>query len=187
MKLLNLRKIAFLTLCFILLSGCFHLQTAASYPENLKTLYFTSNNVYSEISQNIKSKLRGTHTHFVDSKNATPFTLSLSNSHTNVDLPINYSANLATVYTYSMSVTATLILRKNNHCFTIFQQPFLASQNITYNANQVGPATITPLMRRSLTRQLVNAIYYRLISKQTQMTIAQLHSSSKGLTSSCQP
>ncbi|OGO91469.1 MAG: hypothetical protein A3F10_02295 [Coxiella sp. RIFCSPHIGHO2_12_FULL_42_15] len=173
--MLKLVKIVVLTILCCFMGSCFHLQTQDAYPANLKNLYFTSDNVYNEISQNLQSKLRAMGVHFTESKNAAPFTLALSDSKTSTILPTAYSTSSATAYIYTLTVTATLLMQKNKKKLTVFQTPLVATQSVTLNVNQVGSSAITPLMRRTLTRQIVNSIYYLLISKGTQHTIISLN------------
>ncbi len=160
----NLKRLLTLStiLCIsLLVTSCFHLRRPSDFPKPLRTLYFTSDNVNSAITSELKRQLKASKVHFSSSSSYAPLTLKLYNSRTDTNIPIAFDSTAASYYYYKISVNVKLSTKNNQ---TIFDTPIAVSENIIYNVNQVGTPVITLLMRRTLTRRLVNTIYDQLIS-----------------------
>lgn len=169
----RLQKIVALIVLCLGTHGCFHLQSAANFPTELKTLSLVTDNVYGEISEDLTRKLRAVNVQLTTAT-AAPVILKLSNSKSTTIIPTAFNSLMATSYAYSLSVRVELSFKMNGKSTPIFNAVRTASQSVTYNVNQIGTPVITPLMRRTLTRQLVNSIYTILTSTGIKNSIATL-------------
>ncbi len=167
-----MRKLFITSLCLLslVLAGCgFHLRQPSDLPTALHHMQLKPHNVNEAISSTLRAELTALHAKLDKSA---PITLVLSHSKTDTDIPVVFNANADTNYTYTLSVHAKLI---NTAGKVIAQRTISASETVLHNVNQVSPPVFTPLMRSTLTQQLVDNIYTWLSSGST---IAAINASS---------
>lgn len=155
----------------LLLSGCgFHLRSAADFPASLKTLHLISKNVNAAITSELRRQLIASGVSLTSNPNA-PYTLSLMNSHINTKLPTVFDSNAASIVIYTITVSSMKLTNQKHKA--LIDTSIMARQSVVYNVNQVGTAVITPLMRRTLTRQVVNSIFNRLANFTAETKVKQ--------------
>lgn len=158
------------------LTGCFHLRTPEDFPPQLKNLYLSTNNVNSSITTQLARELRAANVNLAPPAKLAPLTLELSNSHTNVVMPISFNNSTATSYLYQISIQLKLYTHDQKF---ILNEPITISQSVIHNVNQIDTPVITPLMRRTLTKRLINNIYDRITSVDVIKAIDKLNSKQK--------
>ena len=155
------------TYCITMITGCgMYIRSPDDFPASLRIMELITINVNNAITTELQRTLLAAHVAL--NNHIAPFTLTLHDSRMETDMPIVFNANAATVYTYHFSVGLILSDAHNNK---IIDTTVSAMENVTNNVNQVSPPVFTPLMRRTLTQQLVNNIYSVLTSETTQKAI----------------
>lgn len=164
MKKLFQNIVAFFMLSGLLfLGGCgLHLRQPGDFPVDLRRMLLTADNVNHAITATLERQLTASDVNLTEAD--APLVLALSNSKTNTEMPRVFNANADTTYTYTLLVHVRMTTRAGK---VILDRDVSASESVLHNVNQVSPPVFTPLMRSTLTQQLVGNIYTLLISKKT--------------------
>ena len=152
------------------LSGCFHLRSKELIPEHLRVMSVSSDNVYDEIRTNLIRRLNAAG---IVTDTTAQIQLSVKNSKNTTDVPVIFDSLQGTVYSYMISVDVELSCASGKN---ILSTRLSAKEDILHNINQVSPPVFTPLMRRSLSQQLVDSIMNLITSKRVDNEVmAQCH------------
>ncbi len=156
--------------CYSLLAGCgFRTLSPHDIPPPLRNIYVDTKNPYAPLVVQLKRMLTSLKVRMVNSPQAAPVTLRISDIKTDFSMPpIIYSGN-ATAYTYSLAVT--IELTKKNGSLIYGPNKISISRSLLQNVNQVYVPNADMLMQRDLTRNMVTIIYNRITSRDVQKAL----------------
>lgn len=157
-------------LCCAILSGCeFHMRSAASFPSELHTLYFSTDKPYSALSIQLKELLHSMQVHITNKQSNARFSLIISNDTFSYSRPEIVDTTLPTSITFVHSVTVSI--RDNTSNTIITSESFSASQILVLNVNQIYTANANELVKQQLNRRIASLIYYWLRSINTKTAL----------------
>jgi outer membrane lipopolysaccharide assembly protein LptE/RlpB len=146
-----------------LCSSCgFHARSAEDLPKELNTIALRMPNIDSGFQEDITRLFHSLHVK-IDSN--APVALDISEfNFSHIDPELTTTAQAVT-YTYNMTLTFSLI--KNNK-IVVSSKTLHASRSIIMNVNQVYTSSTVSLAKHELEREIINTLYYQLISQNTQ-------------------
>lgn len=164
-----IKKILFSSLLLMnlwLFSSCgFNTRTANDFPKELKTISVKMPNIDRIFQEDIIRLLQSLHVK-IDSN--APITLDINTfnfTHTHPEL-----TTTAQAVTYIYHMTLTFSILKNNKIL-VPPKTLSASRSIIMNVNQVYTSSTASLAKRELEREIINLLYFHLISQNTQRAL----------------
>jgi outer membrane lipopolysaccharide assembly protein LptE/RlpB len=168
-KALFFMLVTFLT-CFLLSACGFHLAGREQIPVQLKQLYVTSHDPYSDFSKQIKQALRLHHITLVSNPTQARFTLLLSNTALSTS-QTSIGSNQQTRQ-YNAVFTSHFILKDNKTQATISDFTLSQQQAVTLFSNKL--IENTPQLeqtQQTLQRDVISQLFFHLDAENTRAAL----------------
>ena len=138
----------------------FHTRSAYNLPPSLKTIAVRMPGEDKGFQADIRQLLTSLN---IRIKSNAPFVLNISDISFSHSQPNLISTEIAVTYNYTMTMTFSILKGEKK---IIPNKTLSASRNIIMNVNQVYTSAVTELARRELSREIINLLYYQLISQE---------------------
>lgn len=147
-------------ICGVLTACGFKPRSPSDIPQQMRVLYLDSSNPYHPLVVQLRRTLKALNVQFTQFKKNAPVILQINGINWNAIIPPIVSTTNTITYTYVLHVTVALETKEGKrvrgpHTFSL-------SRTLVQNNAQLYTPNATRLMKREMTRTMVDLIYHYL-------------------------
>ena len=163
-----LKLLLILSFCLITSACSFVPRSKNAFPDELNRIHFSPSKPDSALSTQLNALFRSMDVKVVKNNAPAPFSIVVTNDNFSYGRPDIVDSTLPTTISFSQSAHIAI---ENSKGAMVAEQPFITTQTITINANQIYTSDANELVRQALNQQMVTLIYYWLISFNTKAAL----------------